>query len=140
MVIRKYCGQKNLQFSKLERFLPNQHTQSKWLNFENWCSGEVSKCAKIWLSKSIFYVKNLGTHFLLLTFFDTSPLTQFSNFNNFLWVCWFLGKNLSYFVPPTWKLHNLYCHSRQLQFSSQTSSENSKNVVYLSGQPPPAHQ
>ena len=24
----------------------------------NWCNGEVSKSAKIWLSKSIFYVKN----------------------------------------------------------------------------------
>ena len=43
--------------------------------------------------------------------FDTSPLTQFSKFNNFLWVCWFLGKNLSNFVPPVWKLHNPYCHS-----------------------------
>ena len=70
---------------------------------------------------------NSGAHFLLLTFliasifrsiyflkwcpiFDTSPLTQFSNFNNFLWVCWFLGKNLSSFVPPVWKLHNPYCH------------------------------
>ena len=30
--------------TKLERFLPkNQHTQRKLLNFENWCSGEVSK-------------------------------------------------------------------------------------------------
>ena len=34
-----------------ERFLPkNQHTQRKLLNFENKCSGEVSKSAKIWLS------------------------------------------------------------------------------------------
>ena len=32
--------------------------------------------------------------------FDTSLLVQFSKFNNFLWVCWFLGKNLSSFVPP----------------------------------------
>ena len=32
--------------------------------------------------------------------FDTSPLTQFSKFNNFLWVCWFLCKNLSNFVTP----------------------------------------
>ena len=71
---------------------------------------------------------NLGAHFLLLTFFDnfkierllflkwllifdTSPLTQFSKFNNFLWVCWFLVKNLSNFVPPAWKLHNPYCHT-----------------------------
>ena len=73
--------------TKLERLLPkNQHTQRKLLNFENWCSEEVSKSAKIWLSKSIFYVKNhlnlsnffllknnnLGAHFnfMLLTFFD----------------------------------------------------------------------
>ena len=45
--------------TKLERFLPkNQHTQRKLLNFENWVNGEVSKSAKIWLSNSIFYVKN----------------------------------------------------------------------------------
>ena len=30
--------------TELERFLPkNQHTQGKLLNFENWCSGELSK-------------------------------------------------------------------------------------------------
>ena len=30
--------------TKLERFLPkNQHTQRKLLNFQNWCSGELSK-------------------------------------------------------------------------------------------------
>ena len=51
--------------------------------------------------------------------FDTSPLTKFSKFNNFLWVCWFLGKNLSNFVPPVWKLHNPYCHNHQWsEFSS----------------------
>ena len=32
-------------------------------------------------------------------------------FNNFLWVCWFLGKNISNFVPPAWKLYNPYCHN-----------------------------
>ena len=47
--------------------------------------------------------------------YDTSPLTQFSKFNNFLWVCWFLGKNLSNFVPPVWKLHNPYCHNIHTQ-------------------------
>ena len=73
--------------TKLERFLSmNQHTRRKLLNFGNWVNGEVSKSGKIWLSKSIFYVKNylnlsyffffslkninLGAHFLLLTFFD----------------------------------------------------------------------
>ena len=30
--------------TKLERFLPkNRHTQSKLLNFSNWCSGKLSK-------------------------------------------------------------------------------------------------
>ena len=37
------------------------------------------------------------------------PLVQFSKFNNFFWVRWFLGKNLSNFVSPVWKLHNVYC-------------------------------
>ena len=46
--------------TKIERFLQriNICTQRKLLNFENWCNGEVSKSSKIWLSKSIFYVKN----------------------------------------------------------------------------------
>ena len=43
--------------------------------------------------------------------FDTSSLTQFSKFNHFLWVCWFIGKNLSNFLPPIWKLHNPNCHN-----------------------------
>ena len=27
--------------------------------------------------------------------------------------CWFLGKNLSNFIPPVWKLHNPCCHIPQ---------------------------
>ena len=47
-----------VEFSSRGIKLPkNQHTQRKLLNFENWCNGEVSKSAKILLSKSIFYVK-----------------------------------------------------------------------------------
>ena len=47
--------------TKLERFLhKNQHTQRKLLKFEFWINGELSKSAQIWLSKSIFYVKNHG--------------------------------------------------------------------------------
>ena len=38
-----------------------------------------------WLWKT-----NFGTYWHL-------PITQFSKFDNFLWVCWFLGKNLSNF-------------------------------------------
>ena len=45
--------------TKLERFLPkNQHTQGKLLDFENWVNETRSKRAKIWLSKSVFYLKN----------------------------------------------------------------------------------
>ena len=43
---------------KFERFLAKNQLQSKKLpNLENWSSGELSKSAKILLSKSIFYVK-----------------------------------------------------------------------------------
>ena len=81
---------------------------------EFWINGELSKSAKIWLSKSIFYVKNhpnlsqffslkntnLGAHFLLLLlFFDKiNCLNHFitkmmpSKFNSFLWVCWLLSQ------------------------------------------------
>ena len=45
--------------TKLERFLPkNQQTQRKLLNFEFCINGKLSKSAKIWLLKSISYVKN----------------------------------------------------------------------------------
>jgi hypothetical protein len=39
-------------------FHKNPHTQRKLLNFEFFINGELSKSAKIWLSKPIFYVKN----------------------------------------------------------------------------------
>ena len=44
-----------------------------------------------WYRKLTLKVKRLGDFAL----FNTSPLTRFSKFNSFLWVCWFLGKNLS---------------------------------------------
>ena len=47
----------------------------------------------------------------ILALSDTFPLIQFSKFNNFLWVCWFSGKNISNFVSPVWKLYNPYCHT-----------------------------
>ena len=64
-----------------------------------------------WYKKLTLKVKRLGDFAL----FDTSLLSQFSKFNNFPWVCWLLGKNLSNFVPPAWKLHNPYCHSAQFR-------------------------
>ena len=95
----------------------NQHTQRKLLNFENWVSGEVSKSAKSHnlltfkvnylyqkLSESFsicfslkFFVNDIFWSILkslsLLKWcpiFNTSPLTQFSKFNNFLWVFFIL--------------------------------------------------
>ena len=49
--------------TKLERFLSkNQHTQRKWLNFKNWCSGELSKIGhhfrKLMLSKNVYNRKS----------------------------------------------------------------------------------
>ena len=64
-----------------------------------------------WYRKLTLKVKRLGDFAL----FDTSPLIQFSKFNNYLWVCSFLGKNISNFVPPVWKLHNPYCHSAHIR-------------------------
>ena len=38
-------------------------------------------------------------------------------------ICWFLGKNLSIFVPPVQKnLHNPYCHIGQLPSTVQVKS------------------
>ena len=54
----------------------------KSLNFVNWCNGEVSKSAKIWLSKSIFYVKN---HPNLSGFFSLNNNYQF---RRTLFCCW----------------------------------------------------
>ena len=54
----------------------------------------------------------------ILALFYSSALIQNSKFNSFLLVCWFLGKNLSNFVSPVWKLHNPYCHSVEASLSS----------------------
>ena len=40
--------------TKLERFLPkHQHTQRKFMNFENWCNGELSKIGHHFSNKGI---------------------------------------------------------------------------------------
>ena len=60
--------------------------------------------------------------------FDTAPLHQFSKFkNDFLSKRWFLGKNLSYFVPPAWKLENQYYH-RPLSIIAE---DNLHTMVYI---------
>ena len=55
-------------YTKLDRFLhKNQHTQRKLLNLENWINRKVAKNARIWLLKSIFYVKNQPIFFIFFS-------------------------------------------------------------------------
>ena len=50
--------------TKLDRFLPkNQHTQRKLLNFENWCSGKLSKIGHHFSNKVVkksMLIKNVN--------------------------------------------------------------------------------
>ena len=63
-----------------------------------------------------------------------SPLVQFSKFKNFLWVCWFLCKNLSNFVSLPWKFHNpvAYCHNQYSvsAFLRAKNWWNQRNVIH----------
>ena len=102
---------------KLKRILPeNQHIQRIFLNFEHWTIvlplflvpklRSVAQNDLIHPSFSIFYTKKIKIINLknqTFASFWVSQLVQFSKFKKFLWVCWFLGKNLSNFIPPTWK-------------------------------------
>ena len=56
----------------------------------------------------------------MLALLDTFWLHQFSKFNNFLWVCWFLGKNLSNFKPLACKLNNSHYHTDYIEQSYHT--------------------
>ena len=76
-----------------------------------------------------------------ITFLKTGwliQLIQFSKFNNFLWVCWFLNKNLSNFLPPVWKLHNPYFHTKagfgRHSFHKRLFRASVQNCVYRSFQ------
>jgi hypothetical protein len=54
MVIRVGLSSFQAGDTKLERFLPkNKHTQGKLLNFEYWCSGELSKIGHHFSNKVI---------------------------------------------------------------------------------------
>ena len=63
----------------------------------------------------------------ILALFDSSPLIPNKKFNKFFWVCWFLGKNLSNFVPSVWKFHNPYCH--KCRFFMYGTKEKIKNPI-----------
>ena len=109
----------------------NQHIQKKLkLYFVNGHSANLSKCAKIWPSKSIFCQKllNLTYHFRstffyyfwqfwFLKHFICKSLPNFwqglfTKYNNFLEVCWFVANNL--ILYPS--LGNLTTHIAILVF------------------------
>ena len=51
----------------------------------------------------IFWLNDFWSFYYILKWwpiFDSSPIIKNSKFNNFLWVCWFICKNLFNFVPP----------------------------------------
>ena len=73
------------------------------------------------LLKSLLVVFGFGSQAFVCGFSrqNICSVVQFSKFDNFLWLCWFLGKNLSNFISPVWKLHNPYCHKcTEEQFTS----------------------
>ena len=86
--------------TKLERFLPKINILKE--NYWILRTDVVGRCPKV--PKFDFW----NSDFWKLL---RPMLIQFSKFNDFLWVCWFLGKNLSNFIPLVWKLHNRYCHT-----------------------------
>ena len=66
---------------------------------------------KNWERFGWFLTQKIDFDCQILALFDSSPLNENSKFNNFLWVCWFLGKHLSNFAPLSWKLDNPYYHN-----------------------------
>ena len=86
-----------IQKSSPQRLPPNNFDQ------ENYCILYIDR-DKIWLSKSISFVKN--------NIYHPNILCLFTKHNNFTQVCWALVKNLSNFVSLLLKLDNPYCNSQ----------------------------
>ena len=75
--------------------------------FLNWWFS-MKKKRKIFLW---FLMSKIDFESWILALFNTSPLHQFLKFNNFIWVCWFLGKKYFQFCFPPRQLDNPYCHT-----------------------------
>ena len=68
----------------------------------------------------------------IVALFDIYPLHQFSKFNNFLFVCWFLAK--IFLTLYLWTLcnHNLYCHSKvPINFDENLEKDNTIWTRYI---------
>ena len=75
-----------------------------WIGIHQW-KKRLRKIRMIFDIENWLWKSNFGTFWQLAI----NP-----KLNNFLWVYWFLCKNVSNFVPPVWKLHNTYCHTLQI--------------------------
>jgi hypothetical protein len=102
----------------------------------NWYFLMKKKLRKI---RMIFDIK-IDFESQILALFDSSPLIQNSKFNNFFWVCWFLGKHLSNFVSSVWKLHNQYCHKGHQSGGYFTSSVPQLSPMFSISQNPAKDQ
>ena len=125
--------------TKLERFLSkNQLTKIKWLNFGSMAScqkvpkfdfqSQFSMSKITWIFLNFFHWRiPIQEHIFCYCHFLINHFWFFLLQNDALFliarhwsktqnsiisfgVCWFLCKTLSNFVPPDWKLYNLYCH------------------------------
>ena len=73
-----------------------------------------------------FWCRKLTLKAKLRHFFDTSPLHQFSKFNNFLWVC----------TPPAWKLENPYYHNLHFIFCTDSKCHHASANLWRIGRFP----
>ena len=94
---------------------------------------DILQWKKKWERFGWFLTQKIDFESQILAPFDSSPLIQNSEFNNFLWVCWFLGKHLSNFVSHVWKLHNPYCHILHSSSSFNTLTKVSGFVLSIFG-------
>ena len=110
------CPSSAFHISRSLFVLSNMFLRSKVRGVESFtfCYPIIQKASQNWLSSIIITVQQKCWWCLS---FELKGSRRWHfwlfNFNNFLWVCWFLGKNLSNFAPPVWKLHNPYCHKQQ---------------------------
>ena len=85
--------------------------------FKNWCYQKMSitknellswyySMKKNWERFRWFLTSKIDFESQILALFDTSPLHQFSQLNNFLWICWcFRQKSFQFSTPrlKTWQ-------------------------------------
>ena len=112
--------------TKLERFLHKNQQIYKLILSQNVnnkkCAPKLvffneKKKRKIQMN---FYIENWLWKSNFGTFWKLTIKPKLK-FNNFLWLYWFLSKNIYNLASPIWKLHNPYCHIDKITGSRLTS-------------------